>query len=128
MSQAFPDQYAAKEFFFERISDRAREEGSPLSRAEAYQLAWTETEPGFEHDPALDQEFEEETDERTFEARVRGLLERAYKQDVQEDGDAEQRYRDAYEALKRHDHYVLVMIDEALGRHLAKRKRWWLPW
>ena len=60
MTSFFADQFAAKAFFVDRIVARAVEEGTPLSRAEAYQLNWTEVEPGFEMDPELDAEFEQE--------------------------------------------------------------------
>ena len=124
MIYSFPDQHAAKTFFIDRILARAKEEGTPLSRAGTYQLAWTEVEPGFAQDPQLDVEFEEETDSETYEADVRGLLDRAYRSDVDADPSSRERWLAAYEALRGHDHYILVMIDGALGNVLRKKRRW----
>lgn len=126
MNPLFADQFAAKAFFVDRIVARAIEEASPLSRAEAYQLNWTEVEPGFEMDPELDAEFEQLTGTGAYEHKIRGLVERAYRADIGADESALERYRAAYEVLAKHDHYVLIMIADAIGEHLRKRRwRFW---
>lgn len=126
MPPFFADQFAAKAFFVDRVVAQAIEEGSPLSKAESYQLNWTEVEPGFEMDPELDAKFEQETDAQTYEEKIRGLVERAYLADVAVDEAAREGYRAAHEVLGKHDYYVLIMIDAAIGPHLRKRRwRFW---
>jgi hypothetical protein len=129
MSTTFPDQHAAKAFFIDRVKTRASEEGAPLSRAQVHQFAFSEAEPGFEFNQELLDEFEAETDQETFEVKIRGLLERAYKHDTGLDESAHLRYHEAYKALKAHDHYILVMINDALGSKVrSPKKRRWLLW
>ena len=127
MNPSFADQFAAKAFFVDRIVARANEERKPLTRAEAYQLNWTEVEPGCETVPELDAEFERETNSADYEEKIKGLIERAYLADVDADPGAIDRYRAAYDLLSKHDHYVLIMIGDAIESYL-RRKRRWLFW
>ena len=59
-----------------------------------------------------------EISDADYEAKIAGLLERAYKHDVARDPMRRDTYREAYMVLNQGDHYLLVMIDRALGRHL----------
>ena len=56
------------------------------------------------------------------EAKISGLFKRAYHQDVAEDKYAKAQYRDAYSKLNEGDHYILVMIKQALGLRV---RSWW---
>jgi hypothetical protein len=119
----FADQVEAKRFFMDRVSLQAEKERIPLSGAEKYMLGWTETEEGFEiHQEYIDA-FREETSEPAFEEKVRSLLGSAYEADVSADRDMRETYRNAYKTLREGDHYILVMIDESIGRKL---RRWGL--
>ena len=53
---------------------------------------------------------------------IAGLIQRSYGRDIASDANAAQQYKEAYFALKRGDHYLLIMIDQALKRHLQP---WW---
>ena len=120
----FPDQFAAKAFFVDRVIAQAETEGVTLSRAERNQLSWTEVEGGFEIDFDLLAEFGAETDAETYEAKVAGLLARAYEQDVAaKPSSAPRRYAAANAALEGHDHYIMIMIDAALGSPIGSPKR-----
>ena len=88
-------------------------------------LSWSESDPDFTPDPALADRLASEISDEEFEAKVTGLLERSYRQDVAASGGAHNTYREAYAVLRQGDHYLLVMIKRALGRRL---RPWWAVW
>ena len=81
-------------------------------------LSFSESDPEFVVDPALVDKLTAEISDEDYETKVAGLLERAYKRDVDRNGTARDTYREAYAALKKGDHYLLIMIDRSLGRQL----------
>ena len=85
-------------------------------------LNWSEVEPGCVADPALAEALAREISDDAFEAKIRHLLEAAYERDVSSDGRAKDTYRRAYSAFKNGDYYLVVMIEQALGRRL---RGWW---
>ena len=105
----------AKGFFVAAILSQASREGVVLSANERWMLRFSESDPEFVVDPARVHEFESETSDRAYEAKVAGLIRRAYERDRQLDSDAGAMYREARNCLSRGDHYLLVMVDEALG-------------
>ena len=119
---ALEDQHDAKSFFIERVITQAQKEGVNLSEAERYMLAWSESDPTFTQNPALTQQFETETTDKTFEDKVISLLKRAFDDDLRRDRASKQTYQDAFRALNQGDHYLLVMIKSALG---SKLRKWW---
>jgi hypothetical protein len=60
-----------------------------------------------------------------YEAKIAGLIERSWKHDVAADANAATRYREAFRTLKQSDHYLLIMIERALRKHL---RPWWAFW
>ena len=118
MTQA--DQSAAKQFFVEKIVAEAAAQKVPLSRAEQYMLSWSESDPDFKQDPALTAAFETETSDKDFEGKLVPLIRKAYARDVDFQSTARVRWRDAYAALNEGDHYLLVMLKDALGWRLKK--------
>ena len=60
--------------------------------------------------------------DKDYESKISGLLERGYVRAVGSNSAMKATYRAAYSALRKGDHYILVMIDQALG---LKIKRWW---
>ena len=121
----FATQGEAKRFFVERVLAQARAEQVALSPAEQGMLSWSESDPAFTADPALVEQLAAELSEEAYEAKVAGLLERSYQRDLTSDGTVRDRYREAYSVLSLGDHYLLVMIRRALGRHV---RPWWAPW
>ena len=75
--------------------------------------------------PRVPESLAAEISDEDYEAKVAGLLERAYKRDVAHDSAARDTYREAYTRLNQGDHYLLVMIERALGRQLGP---WWAFW
>ena len=60
-----------------------------------------------------------------YEQKVTGLLERRFAAEVDSDPAAEAQWKQAAEVLHQGDHYILVMLHEAVGSRL---KRWWQFW
>jgi len=117
------DQASAKTFFADKVIFQAQRDGVHLSDAEKYMLSWSESDPNFVQVEALTHQFERETTDRDFEARIAALLQRAFDADVKNGRTPKDRYREAYDELKKEDHYILVIIEAALG---AKLKKFWL--
>jgi len=114
----FATQSEAKGFFVEKVVSRALSEGQPLSKQEQRLLRVSEADP----DSLTDvQDAESEAAEREFESRVSGLLKRSYEADLETNPDRRNLYCDAYAKLAEGDHYLLVMIEQAIGRRLLRR-------
>lgn len=116
----FISQEQAKNFFIERIDQQAQKDKRPISEAENYMLHRTETESGFIINQTFLDKFNEETTDEAFEKKICVLLERAYASDISNDPSMKETYRNAYHALRKGDHYILVMIGEAIGMKLRK--------
>lgn len=54
-----------------------------------------------------------------------GLLARRFETEAAADPAAETQWKQAAEVLRQGDHYLLVMLDAAIGDRL---KRWWQLW
>jgi hypothetical protein len=54
-----------------------------------------------------------------------GLLRSSFEGDTAADSGAKEVWGTALSVLRRGDHYILVMISEAVGKHL---KPWWQIW
>jgi hypothetical protein len=88
----------AKQFFARRVIRQAESEGIPLSDAER------------------------QMSDDEYESKIRGLLRRALQADVAADPHTRKRWNDAFTMLERGDHYISVMIGQAVGRKL---RPWW---
>jgi hypothetical protein len=103
-------QREAKRFFVDKIVAQAVAEGEPLSNSERHMLSFSEAEPE-SVDPASDDPGGDD-----YEAKIAGLLKRAYLRDLSSDPGAKALYRNAHAVLSEGDHYLLVMTEKALGR------------
>src|SRR6185436_18650528 len=110
----FDTQAAAKRFVVAKVIEQAEREGVSLSAAERHMLSWSESDPDFVPDPTLVEAQEKEIPEAEFEAKIAGLIQRAYDRDAASDGDVRSIYRAARSKLSEGDHYILVMMDRAL--------------
>ncbi|MGH7786272.1 MAG: hypothetical protein ACRERC_05360 [Candidatus Binatia bacterium] len=81
-------------------------------------LSWSESDPDFKPDQELAAAFEAQTTDAEFEDKVAGLIKRAYGRDTS----MRERYRSARAKLAEGDHYLLIMIDRALGWRV---RAWW---
>jgi hypothetical protein len=112
----------ARRFFIDKIVAEAGRSGVALSANERMMLDWSEVEPGCVADPRVAEALANEISDEAYEAKIRELLDAAYERDLTADKGARAVYRAAYSVLKRGDYYLLVMIDQSLGRRL---RPWW---
>jgi hypothetical protein len=121
----FNSQSDAKRFVVEQVLAQARAENVQLSDAERKMLSWSESDPDFIVDPQLPAQLASEISDEEYERKVVGLLSRRFEVGVAADPAAEAQWRQAADVLHQGDHYLLVMLDKALGSHV---KRWWQFW
>jgi hypothetical protein len=118
-------QSEARRFFIEKVLQQAQAEGVPLSRDEQQMLLWSESAPDSVSDPALAERLTREMSDSDYEAKIAGLLGRRFRQDVAIDARTRGVWQQAWSALSQGDHYISIMIDQAVGRQL---KPWWRFW
>ncbi len=106
-SGAVTTQTQARQFFEDKIVQQAGAEGVLLSADERLMLKWSESAP----DSIAD-----------YEDKIAGLLSRCYAREIAADRGAKKALADAFATLNRGDHYVLIMINRAVGRQLTP---WW---
>lgn len=121
----FGSQSDAKRFFVDRIVAEAAAQLKPLSDSERQMLSFSESDPEFVVDPALVKKLAAEISDEEYERKIAGLLKRAYQRDLARDSAVRDSYREAYAVLNQGDHYLLIMINQALGRQL---RPWWAFW
>jgi hypothetical protein len=107
-------QSQAKEFFVYRIATQAETEIQPLSENERWMLRFSESDPDFVVETARVEQFEAEIATAEFERKIIGLLQRAYQNDLKTNASTDARYREAARILNQGEHYLSVMIDQAL--------------
>lgn len=115
----------ARQFFVDKVTQRAHAEGVGLSDDERQMLRWSESAPDSIHDPVLAERLAARISDADYEAKIAGLLRRSFEEDVATDPGAKGRWQEAWTLLKQGDHYLLVMIERAVGRRL---KPWWMFW
>src|SRR5207245_11446472 len=117
-------QSEAKRFFVDKVVAQARVERAPLSDAERQMLYWSESDPDFIANPRLPEQLASEMSDEEYE-KVVGLLARSFAADVETGTELEGNWEQAAEVLREGDHYILVMLDAAVGGRL---KAWWQFW
>jgi hypothetical protein len=118
-------QTEAKRLFVERVMMQARLEGVSLSDAERTMLSWSESDPDLVVDPQLPKTLAAEISDQAYERKISGLLVRRFAAEVDQDPGAEAQWKQAVEVLRQGDHYIIIMLDAAVGNRL---KRWWEFW
>lgn len=113
-------QAPAKQFFISKVVNQAQQEGVNLSKAEKYMLGWSESDPSFVADNDLNEQFEKEITQEDFEKKIQALIKHAYEKDISNDKDMKNTYRTAYKSLKQGDHFILIIVGEAIGLKLRK--------
>jgi hypothetical protein len=118
-------QSQARQFFVEKVIQRAQVERVKLSDDERQMLSWSESAPDSVADPALAERLASAISDADYEKKIAGLLRRSFLEEVSADGQVKETWRQAWSVLKQGDHYILIMIDQALGKEL---KPWWRFW
>ncbi len=116
------DSTAAKNFLISKVIEEAQIEHVSLSDVEKKMLHFTEVHPSLPDLDELNAEFERDYDADEYEAKIASLLKTARDRDGKESSSGEQHWKDALHALKKEDHYILVMIGQAFGRVSASRE------
>jgi hypothetical protein len=109
------DSVAAKEFLISRVVQQAGLERAMLSEVERKMLYFTEVHPSLPDIHEVNAEFERDYDADEYEAKIAGLLRNARNRDRNESAAKEQEWEEALDALKKEDHYLLVMVRQAFS-------------
>ena len=123
--RSFATETEARSFFVGKIVQQAQRDGVSLSDDERQMLLWSESAPDSVTDPTLVERLAAEISDSDYESKIVELLKRSFKGDVAADPGAKDEWGTALSVLNRGDHYILIMIDEAVKRHL---KPWWQFW
>jgi hypothetical protein len=118
-------QSEAKRFFVDKVVMQARIDGVSLSEAEREMLSWSESDPELQMDPDLLFRLAAEISDEEYEKKVAGLLSRRFAADSAAASDAEAEWRQAVDVLGQGDHYIHIMVDQAIG---SGPKKWWQFW
>jgi hypothetical protein len=110
------DASSAKQFLISRVVEEAEFEKVSLAEIEKKMLYFTEVHPSLPDIYEVNAEFERSYDTGEYEAKVASLLRKARDRDGKESPSRQQQWKDALDALKKEDHYILVMVAQAFGR------------
>ena len=116
------DSTAAKEFLISRVTEEAIVEQMNLSDVEKKMLYFTEVHPSLPDIYETNAEFERNYNSDEYEAKVASLLRNARDRDRSKSPGSEQAWQDALEALRKEDHYILVMVAQAFRGSSATSK------
>jgi len=108
---------AAKQFLISRVVEEAGIEQVSLSEVEKKMLYFTEVHPSLPDIYEVNAEFERDYDSDEYEAKIAGLLKNARDRDNHSSPNGERDWKDALDALKKEDHYILVMLYRAFPEY-----------
>ncbi len=107
---------SAKEYLVSQIVEEAQRESVPLSEIERKMLFSSENYWSLPDIMEVNAQFEKEYDSEEYEAKISELIRNAYDRAKKESQSETERWKEAIRILRKEDHYLLVMIDEALGK------------
>ncbi len=110
------DSGSAKQFLISRVVEEAKSAGVPLSEIEMKMLYFSEVHPSLPDISEVNAEFEKSYDADEYENKITALLKNARDRDKRQSDMQGQQWRDAIDALKHEDHYLLVMADRAFPK------------
>jgi hypothetical protein len=105
----------AKQFLISKVIEEAKVEQVSLSEVEKKMLYFTEVHLSLPNIYEINAEFERDYDSDEYEAKIAALLKNARDRDRQSSPNREQDWKDALDALRHEDHYILVMVSQAFG-------------
>jgi hypothetical protein len=104
----------AKDFLVEQTVEQAALDIVPLGDVEKRMMYFTESDPASCDDPiGLNDEFEAQYETKEYETKISRLLHHAYKRLKEENPERKRNWDEAIRALRKGDHYFLVMWDIA---------------
>jgi hypothetical protein len=101
----------AKEFLISRIAQEALEEGVPLSEIETKIMYFSETAWTLPDIDEVSEAFDRDYDQPDYERKIRALVRHLRDRLRKTDPDDLKTWDDAVRALRKEDHYLLVLID-----------------
>ncbi|MGD0569723.1 MAG: hypothetical protein ABSA78_15090 [Candidatus Sulfotelmatobacter sp.] len=107
----------AKQFLISRVIEEAEVEQVNLSDVEKKMLYFTEVSPSLPDIYEVNAEFERDYNSDEYEAKVVSLLRNARERDRRESSSKEQTWKDVLDALRKEDHYILVMVYRAFPEY-----------
>jgi hypothetical protein len=116
--RSFATETEARQFFVEKIVQQAQSEGVSLCEDEQQMLLWSESAPDSVADAALAERLAAEIPDAEYESKIVDLLRRSFDAETAIEPAAKEVWGTALSVLSRGDHYILVMINEALGKQL----------
>jgi hypothetical protein len=100
----------AKRFLIARVIEESELEQVRLSDVEKKMLYFTEVSTSLPDMHEINAEFEQNYNVDEYEAKIVGLLKNARERDRRGSSSQEQTWKDALDALRNEDHYILVMV------------------
>jgi hypothetical protein len=102
---------SAKQFLLTKVLEQAGRDGVSLSEIEKRMLLFSE-QSGSDEDMQAEKEFDATCDDQRYEAKISKLFRRAYAYD-KKTVDEKNSWKEALDALRKADIYMLVMVDQA---------------
>jgi hypothetical protein len=104
----------AKNFLVQQTAEQARLEGVALSELEKRMMYFVENEEMREDPIALNEEFEAEYETDEYEAKIHGLLHRAYARVEKENPETAPQWKEAIREMSKGDHYLPVLWGDGI--------------
>lgn len=111
--ERFQNARQAKEYLISIIVNEAQREGVPLSEVERKMLYFSETGWTIPDMTEVNQKFETEYSQLKYEKKIAMLIRGATIRNRKENPEEYDSWLDAVRALRKEDHYLLVMVDQA---------------
>lgn len=108
--------HQGKEFLISKVLQEAELENIPLSNVEQKMLYFSESDESLPDIYEVNDQFQRECDNQEYEAKISRLIRNAYERDRKESPETPRRWKEAIRALQKEDHYILVMVDQALSK------------
>jgi len=105
----------AKDFLVAQTAEQAALEGVPLSDLEKRMMYFTESKDAVEDPATLNEEFEARYDAPEFEKKISRLMSHAHKRLRKEDPEKALQWSKGIGALRKGDHYILVLAGDSGG-------------
>jgi hypothetical protein len=109
----FTSPQEAKEFLVAQVVLQAQRDGVSLTEVERKMLYFSETDWTLPDIAEVNEEFECEYDQDEYEKKIGRVISDALKQARKEGKESGDNWSDAIRLLRKGDHYLLVMMDDA---------------
>jgi hypothetical protein len=116
----FHSEREAKEYLVSKILEEAQREGVALSEVERKMLYFTETGWTLPDIMKVNEEFDREYDQDTYETKIAKLRDRIVKRLRKEQPEEYDAWKEAVRLLSKGDHYLLVMVGQAGGQEVGQ--------